>query len=259
MIDPTVPLADIIVSEFLADNKNGIRDDFGERSDWIELLNRGGEAVSLLGWSLTDESDNPAKWRFPNVTIAPNSYLLVWASGRALANPSSALHTNFRLSIEGEYLGLADPDGRIVSEFAPVYPPQRQDISYGRDRTSPDLTGYFATPTPGAGNALTGPGFAPDPVFSIKGGVYAASSLSLSLSAPSGTIRYTLDGTTPTGSSTAYTAPLAISSSLIVQARVFQAGLLPSTIVVETYNLLGTGVAGFSSDQIGRASCRERV
>jgi len=248
IVDPTVPAANIIISEFLADNENGIRDDFGDRSDWIELLNRGGEAASLLGWSLTDEQGNPAKWRFPDITIGPNSYLLVWASGRALANPLAALHTNFRLSTESDYLGLADPEGRIVSEFAPVYPPQRKDISFGRDRTSPELTGYFSTPTPGAGNTLTGPGFAPDPVFSIKGGVYAASSLALSMSAPSGTIRYTLDGSTPSGSSTAYTAPINISASTIVQARVFQAGLLPSTIVVETYNMAGTGVANFSSD-----------
>ncbi len=246
-LDPTAPPADILVSEFLTDNENGVRDDFGERSDWIELFNRGAEPVSLLGWSLTDDRDDVARWRFPNVTIAPNSYLLVWASNRDLADPSAALHTNFRLGNEGEYLGLANPQGQVVSEFAPTYPPQREDISYGRDRTSPELTGYFSTPTPGAPNALTGPGFAPDPVFSVAGGTFAESSLTVSLNAPSGTIRFTIDGTTPTGSSTAYAGPLTITTNTVVQARVFQAGLLPSSIVLQSYVLVSTSLSGFSS------------
>ncbi|NIP93110.1 MAG: hypothetical protein GWO24_06485, partial [Akkermansiaceae bacterium] len=42
------------------------------------------------------------------------------------------LHTNFRLSTDGEYLALVKDDGStIVTEFAPVMPPQFNDIAYG--------------------------------------------------------------------------------------------------------------------------------
>ena len=113
----------------------------------------------------------------------------------------------------------------------------------------------YTAPTPGAANATSGVGFAPEPVFSVAGGVFTVSSLTVRLAAPSGTIRYTTDGTTPTNTSPAYTGALAISSSTVVQARVFQAGLLPSAIVVQAYNLLGTSLTNF---MIGGGGCRDR-
>ena len=44
------------------------------------------------------------------------------------------MHTNFKLGIEGEYLGLYSPElpRRVVDEIAPVYSEQRSNISYGR-------------------------------------------------------------------------------------------------------------------------------
>jgi hypothetical protein len=41
------------------------------------------------------------------------------------------LHTDFGLNKNGEYLALLRPDGSIASEFAPAFPPQYPDISYG--------------------------------------------------------------------------------------------------------------------------------
>ncbi len=247
-LDPTAPLADVILSEFMADNDNGIRDDFGSRSDWIELLNRSGTAAELDGYFLTDDAGNLTKWRFPAVSLDAGAFLLVWASEKDQTNPLAPLHTNFKLSASGDYLALVDPQTNVVSEFAPTYPAQQSDISYGRDQTSPDLVGYYAAPTPGSANSSSGPGFAPEPVFSILGGLYTNSSLTVTISAAAGTIRYTTDGSRPTSTSAIYTSPIAVSSSTVIQARVFQTGLLPSAIVVQTYNLLGTTAAGFSSN-----------
>ena len=41
------------------------------------------------------------------------------------------MHTNFKLSADGEYLALIRPDGSIATEFAPEFPPQFPDVSYG--------------------------------------------------------------------------------------------------------------------------------
>ncbi len=248
VVDPTVPLGDVILSEFLANNANGIRDNFASRSDWIELLNRSDTPVDLDGWFLTDDPNRSTQWRFPSVTLAPRAYLVVWASGMEQANPLAPLHTNFKLAAEGEYLALVDPHTNVVSEFAPTYPPQQPDISYGRDRTTPTLVGYFATPTPGAANSTSGTGFAPEPVFSRPGGIYTNATLSVTLSAPSGIIRYTTDGSRPSPTSTIYTTPIAITRSIVIQARVFQDGLLPSPIIVRIYTMVGSGLAGFSSN-----------
>jgi len=74
--------------------------------------------------------------------------------GSSGSRPSAA--HKFLLSADGEYLGLIKPDGAtVVSEFAPKFPAQPTDLSYGPSRatdTQPSQIGFFGTPTPGAPN-----------------------------------------------------------------------------------------------------------
>lgn len=57
-------------------------DEEGDTPDWIELYNPNSTSISLSGWSLTDDQDEPDKWVFPDVSIAEQSHLLVWASDK---------------------------------------------------------------------------------------------------------------------------------------------------------------------------------
>ena len=41
------------------------------------------------------------------------------------------MHANFRLRSEGEYLALVNPRTEVVFEFAPQYPKQFPDVSFG--------------------------------------------------------------------------------------------------------------------------------
>jgi hypothetical protein len=127
------------ISEFLAINEHGLDDEDRNESDWIEIHNVGSSTASLEGWYLTDKADNLTKWKFPTVTLGPDSYLVVFASGKDRRDPAGELHTNFRLSGAGEYLAMVRPDGVTVAwEFAPVYPIQAPDVSYGLyESTSP--------------------------------------------------------------------------------------------------------------------------
>lgn len=247
-LDKNAPTAQVIISEFLADNDSGIRDQDGARSEWLELRNLGEDAVSLNGWFLTDDAAAPTKWRFPEVAIAPNGYLLVWASGKD--RTGAELHTNFRLSEQGEYLALLDAQTNVVDAYAPTYPQQRTDVSYGRDLFDARLTGYFTKPTPGAPNVPGGPGFAPDPVFSVEGGLYVTNRLVIEIKAPSGTIYYTTNGAPPSPDTGGirYTSPVAISGSILFKARVYKDGLLPSRVVGEGYLLVSQGLAEFTSN-----------
>lgn len=125
--------AQVVISEFLADNEISLRDESGDREDWIELHNAGDESASLSGWYLTDNPDDLAKWRLPAVTIEPGKYFVLFASNKERAALGAPLHTNFKLASEGEYLALVKPDGRtVVSEFAPGYRAQVADTSFGR-------------------------------------------------------------------------------------------------------------------------------
>lgn len=128
--------AEVMISEFLADNANGIEDDFGNREDWIELFNPDSASVNLDGWWLSDDSSVKTKWRIPAVTLPAKGTLLIWASSRNRTNPAAALHTNFSLAKGGEFLGLYKPDSStgaplLAHSFGASYPAQAPDVSYG--------------------------------------------------------------------------------------------------------------------------------
>lgn len=122
------------ISEFLADNKSGVRDGDGLATDWIEISNPTNSTISLLGYSLSDEEAQPKKWTFPQKDLAPSSSILIFASGLNRPDRSGNFHTNFRLAKDKGFLGLYNRTGQLVSSYGPKYPEQRSDVSFG---TSP--------------------------------------------------------------------------------------------------------------------------
>jgi hypothetical protein len=123
--------AQVRITEFMASNTHTLLDEDGDSSDWIELQNTSTDSVSLLNWALTDSSGNPGKWRFPPTNMPPKSFMIVFASGKDRAVAGHELHTNFKLSADGEYLALFAADGTAATEIAPQFPPQFPDVSYG--------------------------------------------------------------------------------------------------------------------------------
>jgi hypothetical protein len=161
-----------VINEFLASNNGVIQDEDGDFSDFIELTNRGDQPVNLAGWYLTDEADDLTKWQFPSVNLAPGQFLVVYASNKDRAVAGGQLHANFALAAEGEYLALVHPDGvTVASQFAPVFLPQYEDISYGIAATSTesnlieadDNTQVLIPANGSLGNSWTFPAFAPNP------------------------------------------------------------------------------------------------
>ncbi|MEM8896177.1 MAG: lamin tail domain-containing protein [Bacteroidota bacterium] len=78
----TTTSAQILINEFMASNGRFIQDEDGDYPDWIELFNTGTQPVNIGGWSLSDNTDELGKWRFPALTLAPNQYLLIFASDK---------------------------------------------------------------------------------------------------------------------------------------------------------------------------------
>ena len=72
----------IHINEVLKFNEYSIRDCFGDRSPWVELYNSSDSAASLSGCFLSDDADDPFKWAFPEVSIEPKGYLIVFLSGK---------------------------------------------------------------------------------------------------------------------------------------------------------------------------------
>jgi len=238
--DPAAPLPDLIINEFLAANvkTNGLADEDGEQQDWIEIRNRGTNVINLAGWSLSDDPDLPGLWTFPARTLAPNAYLIVFASGkdRHPTNVASRPHTNFKLGNDGEHLALYTPDSpRVQMHGFTPYPEQRNDISYGYDPG--DNERYFASPTPGTANGIsTVVGVcAPVHVNVNRGHFVTPFDLTASCATPGATLRHTTDGSEPTGSSPVFPGSRRIASTTLFRIAAFKSNHLPSKTVTHTY------------------------
>ena len=132
-VAPPVQAQDnVLITEFMATNTHTLVDEDGQFSDWIEIHNAGTNMVNLNGWFLTDSPSALSKWSFPSTNLAASGYMVVFASGKNRRIPGASLHTSFKLGNNGEYLALVHPDGVTVAfSYAPKYPVQVADISYG--------------------------------------------------------------------------------------------------------------------------------
>ncbi|WP_246046722.1 lamin tail domain-containing protein [Pontiella desulfatans] len=238
------------ISEFMAKNDSTFANAAGEYSDWVEIHNASGEAVDLAGWYLTDDITDLRKWQFPSTgstsSLADDGYLLIFMDDSVDSIIGNELHAGFKLGAGGEYLALIEPDGETVAyQYAPTYPDQSAEISYGIDSGTGEHA-YFSAPTPGSAN---GQAIADVVQFSVESHAFTDPfSLILSVASPSADIRYTVDGSIPTSSSLLYNTPLTINSTTQVRARTFESGLEDGAVVCETYYHLDASIAGFSSD-----------
>jgi len=241
-VDPNAALNGPRINEFLAANisSTGLKDEDNEFADWLEIYNSSGVPVSLTGWSLTDDVNDPGRWIFPNITLGAQQYLVVFLSGkdRRPTTPGSKLHTNFKLNPAGEFLALfnAESPRVAVTQFAPQYPEQRNDFSYGIDDNA--VWRFFATPTPGAANgSSTISGVTARPRFNIRHGFFDAPfDLHISSDTPGATIRYTVDGQVPTATvGQIYAAPIRITTTTVLRALATAPGALPSNVATQTY------------------------
>ena len=104
-----------------------------------------------------------------------------------------------------------------------------------------DTPQYFTSPTPGAANISGALGVVDDIEFSHKRGFYTAGfSLALATETPGATIRYTLDGSTPSATTgTMYSSPIVINGTSKVRAVGIKPGWLDSKVKTHTYLFLG--------------------
>ena len=101
---------------------------------------------------------------------------------------------------------------------------------------------YWSSPTPEVNNrwgvdfvlsdipSVAEPQFAPSSCL-----FYPSTNVTISCATAGATIRYTLDGSDPTESSTPYTGAITVSDDTVIKARAWKSGMNPSVIVGATY------------------------
>lgn len=142
IINPDCPVK---INECLVRNSTKGADQNGEFDSWIELFNPSDEMISLFGFYLTNDSQVPLKWAFPDTSIAAGGYLIVWMDNETEEN---GLHAGFEMVAVGGSAALSSPPSFIIdnAEFGE----QTTDISFGR---FPDGSGGFILMTPTFGFA----------------------------------------------------------------------------------------------------------
>ena len=238
----------LMINEFLASNSGGARDPQVQDDDWIEIYNAGSHAIDTGGMHLTDNLDNPTKWKIPGdnpalTTIPVGGYLLIWADNDPEDYPAG-IHAPFELNAEaGDEIGLFDVNGVFIDSVE--FPDQTPNISYGRFPDGNDTWQFFGIPTPRARNIGAYLGQVADTEFSHDRGFYSDPILvTIACETEEADIYYTLDGTEPGrvdgGSFTGvpYTAPIPINKTSCLRAKAVKTGWKPSNADAQTYVFL---------------------
>ena len=138
---PTLVAGQLVINEIMASNATTVTDQDGQYDDWFEIYNTTGTTLSLDNLYASDSQTNKLKYQFPTgTTIAPYSYLIVWADSDLT---QVGYHADFKFSASGEHCILSYQDGTILDTV--TFPAQTTDMSYAR---SPNGTGSWVIKAP---------------------------------------------------------------------------------------------------------------
>lgn len=147
----TAPQIDALcINELMADNEAALITPDGATPDWIELHNPTDTAVSLAGWRITDDTDDPDLHALSEeLTVAAGAFLLLYADDEPDAG---AEHLGFALASSGGSVGLFAPDdsGQILT-----YGSLSEDFAVARQDdccSGSDCLGFDFRGTPGTTN-----------------------------------------------------------------------------------------------------------
>ncbi|WP_452229398.1 CotH kinase family protein [Lacinutrix sp. MEBiC02404] len=137
----TLTPGDLVINEIMASNETTVMDQDGEYDDWLELYNNSDETLSLDNLYLSDDADDLLVWPFPSgLTIAPDSYLIVWCDKD---DDQTGLHADVKFSSGGESAILSYANGILIENI--TFGAQTDDMGYAR---VPNGTGDFAIQLP---------------------------------------------------------------------------------------------------------------
>ena len=194
----------------------------------LEMRYNDGFAAFLNGTpvaSASAPSANPA-WndsatasRSTSASLVPQGFNLTTYTGLLNNGPDNVL------AIHGLNIAAGDDSFLVLPELK------------GGGLSAGDLF-YFDTPTPGSINAEpSAQGKVADTKFEPNRGFYDTPvQVAITTATEGATIRYTLDGSTPTASSgTVYTAPITVSQTTTLRAAAFKTGFDPTDVDTHTY------------------------
>lgn len=181
----------LVINEWMSKNDCVIVDEDGAYPDWFELYNGTGNNIDLNGFGISDEEGDPYRWVFPETILAPDSFLIVFCSGKD-RETGPFLHTSFKLKT-GETLTLTDAIGSQVDSKTCTL--DKANISEGRKIDGSEEIVQFYQSTPGLSNTF---GVLHNQLsVSHESGFYKEPFSLMVDGSESQDIRYTSDGSVP--------------------------------------------------------------
>ena len=111
------PVGAVRITEIMASNRTAVSDENGRFPDWVELHNTSSEPVDITGWSLTDDMNRLVRFTFPEMSLQPGEYVLVYCDDDLKNTPGFPFHAPFKLSAQGEQILLFDAGGDIMESL----------------------------------------------------------------------------------------------------------------------------------------------
>ncbi len=224
----------VVLNELVARNVITLQQNCerGGCADLIELRNTTNSAVDISGYFISDDVNDTMRFQIPaGTTIPANGFLLLF--GEDGFTGTSSIRVNFNLASTGETVILSDASGTEIQRI--TYPAIQNDISYGR--LNDGTYSLMSTPTPRIAN-LDNTAFEylnSNLTVSVPSGVYSSAQTVELISTGTGNIFFTLDGTTPTSSSTPYTGPITITTNTALKAIVIESSNAFSIVENRSY------------------------
>ncbi len=223
---------DIVINEIVSYYNGKFTDKRKQSYDWVELKNLTDHAVSLKGYSITNDAREPGLCPLPDVTLKPGGLYVLFCSDEVALPDGTHVYAPFNISSRGERVFLYTPEGEL-SDSIFVH-----DLPYAGSAGRLDgQDGFFLfeTPTPNKENTGGCRVKAEAVVSDIDSGIYnGVEALTVSLLGE-GEIRYTLDGSAPTRNSALYAEPFVLNKTTVIRAAAFPQGKTASDIATFSY------------------------
>src|SRR5271165_3666745 len=190
----------------------------------------GGTAIQeIIGWTMSSSAGAAAT---PIISPATGTYTAAQSVTITDATTGSTIYYS--------------TDGTQPTTSSPKYTASFNVSATTTVKAIATATGYSTSAI--ATSVITiNPPAAATPTFSPAGGTYtSAQSVTISDTTSGATIYYTTNGTTPTTSSTVYTAPLTVSASETVQAMATASGFFNSNVSSAAYTINSTQVTSIN-------------
>ncbi len=222
--------SDIRISEIVASNRKYIPGPYETYHDFIELYNSSDKDITLDGYYLSDDSEEPRKAEIKAVTIPAKSYKVIILSSDGKNTPSGYPVCNFSVSSSGEVVTLSKGD-EIIDCVA--IPSLAVNTAYGRADGETEFS-VLDSATPNAKNGKKAKEISVKPTSNIPQGVYKKDEITVELQGE-GEIYFTMDCSEPSANSNRYTTPLKLSKTTVLRCISVAEGKKQSEIVNLTF------------------------